>query len=212
MSWQDEALQRRKNAELELKKKAELEELGRKKLREYYLRFDEINKQNPAQLQINLSDSNKPLQLRGGESYGSTMMFAYDDRFGKVIGYRTTTDSDWNTDVYYYEVDTPKAMDTLLRNVHSNKRIWDDLKSINPPGTFCFIATAVYGPFSPEVIQLRNFRDERLLRTPLGRTVVVVYYFLSPSIARLIDDNRIIKAIAKKLLTPVLMTTRKYLR
>lgn len=51
----------------------------------------------------------------------------------------------------------------------------------------CFIATAVYGDtFSPEVVALRAFRDQRLMPNALGRAFVRTYYRLSPPIARLL--------------------------
>jgi hypothetical protein len=51
----------------------------------------------------------------------------------------------------------------------------------------CFIATAAYGSVdAPEVEQLRNFRDRRLLTSRLGRVAVRFYYGVSPPVARLI--------------------------
>lgn len=47
----------------------------------------------------------------------------------------------------------------------------------------CFIATAVYGPAALETEQLRAFRDQVLLPTPLGRLFVRTYYRLSPPLA-----------------------------
>jgi hypothetical protein len=48
----------------------------------------------------------------------------------------------------------------------------------------CFIATACYGSHeAPEVIALRAFRDENLIRTRLGRALTGAYYCISPRIA-----------------------------
>jgi hypothetical protein len=51
----------------------------------------------------------------------------------------------------------------------------------------CFIATAVFGPESREVSILREFRDERLLHSSLGRHFVHAYTLVSPSVAVVIS-------------------------
>ena len=49
----------------------------------------------------------------------------------------------------------------------------------------CFIATAAYGDYdAPEVLELRKFRDEKLLPYSIGKLLVRTYYIISPSIAR----------------------------
>ena len=41
----------------------------------------------------------------------------------------------------------------------------------------CFVATVVYGdPNAPQVNSLRRYRDEVLMKNPLGRTFVDFYY------------------------------------
>ncbi len=48
----------------------------------------------------------------------------------------------------------------------------------------CYIATAVYGShYAPEVVTLRNFRDEVLQNSLAGRLFIKVYYALSPPVA-----------------------------
>jgi hypothetical protein len=49
----------------------------------------------------------------------------------------------------------------------------------------CFIATACYGCCdAPEVMALRQFRDECLLTSSIGRWLVERYYRVSPGIAK----------------------------
>lgn len=48
----------------------------------------------------------------------------------------------------------------------------------------CFIATAVYGDvMAPEVVSLRQFRDDVLKKYWLGRLFISVYYATSPPVA-----------------------------
>ncbi|OHB67479.1 MAG: hypothetical protein A2Y76_09950 [Planctomycetes bacterium RBG_13_60_9] len=63
----------------------------------------------------------------------------------------------------------------------------------------CFIATAVCGPDAPEVGVLRNYRDQILMRSPLGRTFVRFYYRISPPIAARLEmcpmGSRLVKVL-----------------
>ncbi len=62
----------------------------------------------------------------------------------------------------------------------------------------CFIATAVYGSYSaPEVKILRNYRDEVLLKTKIGKLFVDFYYLISPKFVKLIDNKVKIKTFLK---------------
>lgn len=65
----------------------------------------------------------------------------------------------------------------------------------------CFIATAVYRDGgSPEVRELRNFRDEKLLSNPCGRIFVSTYYRYSPQVAEWLKGSPRISNQVKKLL------------
>lgn len=63
----------------------------------------------------------------------------------------------------------------------------------------CFAATACFGDYNaPEVVVLRRFRDERMLKSEGGRWMVRTYYQISPPIARLIRRSRILKKIIRR--------------
>lgn len=70
----------------------------------------------------------------------------------------------------------------------------------------CFIATACYGsPIASEVVILKNFRDDILLSSFLGRFFVNFYYFISPSLAHLIKRSYFLKRITiKYILNPTI--------
>lgn len=49
----------------------------------------------------------------------------------------------------------------------------------------CYIATAVYGSYdAPPVLTLRQYRDDTLAHSRLGRSLIRVYYKVSPPLAR----------------------------
>jgi len=55
----------------------------------------------------------------------------------------------------------------------------------------CFIATAVYGKEDVKEIRiLRRFRDDFLVKRRTGKSFVSLYYYLSPSIAKVIGGSR----------------------
>lgn len=51
--------------------------------------------------------------------------------------------------------------------------------------------------------ELRDFRDEVLLHTGIGRRFVALYYQYSPPVADVIADNPILRSLTRILLTPV---------
>jgi len=75
----------------------------------------------------------------------------------------------------------------------------------------CFIATAVYGsPDAPEVRYLRQFRDETLVHSWLGRRFVAAYYRISPPLARgLAARPTLSRFVRKRLLDPAVALLRK---
>lgn len=65
---------------------------------------------------------------------------------------------------------------------------------------FCFIATAAYGTeTAAELNILRDFRDQVLLKNPLGSRFVDAYYRVSPPIADFIAKNDFLRAVVREL-------------
>lgn len=63
-------------------------------------------------------------------------------------------------------------------NLHNRSTVYKEQRG-------CFVATAVYGTDeATQVIELRRFRDQQLMRSQVGRWLVRAYYRCSPSFAR----------------------------
>ncbi len=71
-------------------------------------------------------------------------------------------------------------------------------------GGFCFVATATYGDYgSPEVVELRVFRDTVLARSDLGRAFIAGYYQFGPRFARAIRGSDSQRDMARGMLAPL---------
>ena len=74
-------------------------------------------------------------------------------------------------------------------------------------GSDCFIATAAYGSLlDPHVVELRQFRDQYLKRSALGRSFIRFYYRHSPPIAAVIARHEWLRLLVRMLLTPLVLT------
>ena len=75
---------------------------------------------------------------------------------------------------------------------------------VTTSGGGCFIATAAYGSYlDPEVMALRDFRDDWLLTNAPGQAFVEFYYANSPPIADYIAGNEALRTVTRMLLTPL---------
>jgi hypothetical protein len=71
-------------------------------------------------------------------------------------------------------------------------------------GGGCFIATAAYStPMAEEIQALREFRDEYLVSSTVGKALVDFYYTVSPPIAKFITEHPNLKPVVRAGLVPV---------
>lgn len=71
-------------------------------------------------------------------------------------------------------------------------------------GGGCFVATAAYGDrLHPEVVALRRWRDERLVRHAAGRVFIRVYRILGPRLAGVVAAERGSGRAARALIAPL---------
>jgi hypothetical protein len=76
--------------------------------------------------------------------------------------------------------------------------------------TGCFIATASFGSYSDDnVLVLRQFRDQVLMKSSSGRKFIHLYYAVSPSIAVFIQTKPWLKSLTRSLIAPIAMLLAK---
>lgn len=79
---------------------------------------------------------------------------------------------------------TPSNYSSGKRNTYSSTH-----KTNKSEG--CYIATMVYGDYNhPQVMVLRRYRDEYLLKSFCGRCFVKIYYYLSPKVVQILHNKK----------------------
>jgi hypothetical protein len=85
--------------------------------------------------------------------------------------------------------------------------------SIRPENAKCFIATAAMGSYDhPVVIDLRNFRDNWLLKREWGIKFTKWYYIYGEKAAKVIEQSTVLKRISYYLIVKPLQILTKKLR
>jgi hypothetical protein len=70
------------------------------------------------------------------------------------------------------------------------------------PGNLC-PATRVLGADTPELENLRNFRDSSLAKSALGRKVIEIYYTNAGSINAALERSPELQAVARRVLAVI---------
>lgn len=131
--------------------------------------------------------TNKITGLRNGTEY--LFKIGMQD-VANNIGLFTTTNisASGNACAKYYQTVIPQRVFGLLND-----------------GDNCFIATAAFGSIMDSRVQVfRDFRDQFLLKTNLGKKFVNFYYKHSPPLAHYIADRPVLRAVARGFLYPLL--------
>ena len=77
----------------------------------------------------------------------------------------------------------------------------------------CFIATATYeSADADEVFLLRQYRDNVLEKSLMGRAFIRFYYLTSPYVAKVVESSEPIKRVARRLLDKLVPIAEKKVR
>ncbi|OGD54146.1 hypothetical protein A3K80_02275 [Candidatus Bathyarchaeota archaeon RBG_13_38_9] len=107
-------------------------------------------------------------------------------------------------------INNPNSPSTTC-NINGNctiKMVQTSQTQTPPPQTGCIIATATYGSsMAPEIIFMRNVRDNMIGSTETGKTLVTAwntfYYSWSPPIAKLITQSETLQTTFRIMLVPL---------
>ena len=98
-----------------------------------------------------------------------------------------------------------KAEQLLKKGARNPDIIKSFLKTAGKDHARCFIATSAFEePFAPEVIALKNFRDQKLKTNKYGRKFIMIYYKFSPAIACHLDKHKYLKPSVRAILRTVI--------
>lgn len=116
----------------------------------------------------------------------------------------TTGNSSFGAKALFDRISTFKmATDTLNRFLKNREILARNSRQQSQFG--CYVATMVYGSYEhPQVLILREFRDNFLASYLLGRLFIKFYYKYSPQWVAMLRDNDRINSIIKKCLNQVI--------
>jgi hypothetical protein len=74
----------------------------------------------------------------------------------------------------------------------------------------CYIATMAYGDYEhPQVLELRKFRDEVLLKSNLGTYLVKIYYKVSPRMVEILKNQKSVNSAIRGILNLIVNIIKK---
>ena len=109
------------------------------------------------------------------------------------------------TPIYPHVIRKAESLSRGARNPEAFRKF---LKQSSASRPRCFIATAAFdGRVSPTIEALCQFRDGYLSQTPTGRRLILVYYKVSPPLARALDSTPRLKPATRTVLAWIARTS-----
>ena len=104
----------------------------------------------------------------------------------------------------------PMEPDTKSRYQENLKTLNSMYNRSNSGGGGCYIATMVYGDYDhPQVMILRNFRDNFLSNYSLGRSFIEFYYKYSPSWVKTMKNMKVVNFFIRFVLNKIILIIKK---
>lgn len=108
-----------------------------------------------------------------------------------------------------WPVEAPAAEEEVGADAPPDDEVRREEEATAASGSGCFVATAAYGdPLHPDVVELRRFRDEVLVRRAVGRALVRAYGIVGPRAARVVAPDRASGRAAQALIAPLVRLVR----
>ena len=108
------------------------------------------------------------------------------------------------------ETDSGPRRMSVSEFLDARVKMFQEMAQEKKESSGCFIATAAYEtPLAEEIGLLRRFRDEHLDQYRLGRAFITTYYRLSPPIAKIIKQSRVLRTMTRAALYPIIWLLRK---
>jgi len=125
-----------------------------------------------------------------------------------TYGHKIITTTNGKKAVLSIDFDEKEEEEYFLSNFNATLI---DTPSKTEPKKACFVATACYGEYeAPEVLILRKYRDNVLLKSKFGKLLVKFYYFVSPPFATLIRNSNSTKTFIRKyILEPIILKIKQ---
>jgi hypothetical protein len=99
---------------------------------------------------------------------------------------------------------------SIKSQISAANRTVSSSSSSRSSGSGCYIATMVYGDYDhPKVMVLRNYRDEVLLSSIIGRIFVRLYYSISPWLVKILKNNNPTNTFIRKVLNRIINKIQK---
>lgn len=159
------------------------------------------------------------LQFSSDDEFDGKSGLFYLEKFKKIEEFKLFSDVSQNQSCqcfwidYGYDIKGAAYISTkIAREVFGiteskyNIDIWDSSSPENHKKPGCFIATATMGSYDhPEVIELRNFRDNWILEKKWGEGFVAWYYHYGSIAAKSIEKSFVLKKICYLLIVKPLV-------
>lgn len=161
---------------------------------------------------FNNSTRSKELTVIASVYWDLVRIYDTSPRYGERMGNAARKCSEFLPFSTIYP-DIVKKAEIFSRSAKNPAVMRQFLKLVKSRRGPCFVADAAFAdqPYAIELTVLREFRDQRLRRTPWGRRLIYSYYQISPPLARWIGRSQLKSWATRWLITKISRAVKKSL-